>query len=89
MSQGGNGRACDSRASLPRESVLPRLVSCLRGFLDEQPCRRLLIVVKCAEVGGGGCLDDLQELLQEKECPNCVLDRGLDARIGCDESPPR
>ena len=47
MSQGCNGGVCDSRAWLPRDSVLPRLVRCLRGFLDEQPCCRLLIIVKC------------------------------------------
>ena len=65
--------------------MLPKLVRCLCGFLDEQPCYRLLITVKCAETGEGGCLDGLretrlQELLTEKACPDCVTDRTLDAR---------
>ena len=51
----------------------------------------MLIAVECAEIGGGGCLDDLretrlQDLLREKACPNCVSDHTLDARFGCDES---
>ena len=49
--------------------------------------------VQSAEIGGGGCLDDLgearlQNLPWEKACPNCVLDHSLNARIGCDESSP-
>ena len=66
MSQGGDGRSWDSGTLLPRDSVLPRLVRCLRGFLNEQPCRLLFFIVKRDEIGGGGCLDGLRETrLQE------------------------
>ena len=65
MSQGCNGRACHSG---PEDSVLPRLVCCLRGFLDEQPCCRLLIIVMRAEIGGGGCLDGLGERRVSRSC---------------------
>ena len=50
MSQECDGWASDCGALLPRDSVLPRLVRCLCGFLDEQPCCLLLVTVKCTEV---------------------------------------
>ena len=61
----------------------PGLVRCLRCFLDEQPCRPLRVTVKRADIGGGGCLDDLretrlQDLLREKTCQDCVTDHALD-----------
>ena len=73
-----------------RDSVLPRLVRCLFGFLDEQPCCRLLIIVKCTEVCGGGGVDDLrqtrlQEVLRKKACQDCVTDHAKHSRLGCDE----
>ena len=52
--------------------------------------RCLLVAVECAEIGGGGCLDDLretrlQDLLREKAFQDCVTDHALDARFGFDE----
>ena len=57
MAQGCDGQVCDSGALLSRDSVLPRLVRCLCGFLDEQQCCRLLIIVKCTEEWGGCCVE--------------------------------
>ena len=90
MSEACNGRACNFGAVLPRDSVLSRLVRCLCGSLDEQPCCRLLIIVKCTEVSGGGGVDDLrqtrlQELLREKACQDCVTDHAKCSWLGRDE----
>ena len=57
-------------------------------LLNMQLYRCLLVAVECAEIGGGGCLDDLretrlQDLLREMAC---VSDHTLDARFACDES---
>ena len=74
-----------------RDGLLPSSVCRLGCLLNIQLRRCLLIVVECAEPGGGGCLDDLREtrlhdLLTEKACPDCVLDHSFGARLGCDES---
>ena len=74
-----------------RDGLLPGFVCSLGCLLNMQLRRCLLITVECAEVGGGGCLDDLgetrlQDLLRRKACPNCISDHTLDARFGCDES---
>ena len=86
MSQGCGGRASDSGALLPRDSVLPKLVRCLCGFLDEQPCGLLLVIVKCTEVCGSGGFDDLrqtrlQELLREKACQDCNTDHNMNLLV--------
>ena len=82
---------CDAWSLQSSNCLLPSFVCCLSCLLNIQLRRCLLITVKCAEVGGGSCLDDLrearlQDLLREKACPNCVSDHSLNARFGCDES---
>ena len=88
MFQGCNGRVCDTRSLLSRDSLLSGFVCRLGCLLNIQPCRCLLVVV---EKGGGGGLDDLretrlQDLLRENARPDCASDHTLDARFGCDES---
>ena len=53
-------------------------------------CRGQLIVIKGAEIGGGGCFDDLgeariQDLFREKEFQDWII-ASMRARFGCDES---
>ena len=81
MFQGCNGQVCDTRSLQSRYSLLPSFVCWLGCLLN----------MECAEIGGGGCLDDLretrlQDLLKEKARPDSVSDHTLDARFGCDES---
>ena len=90
-SKGSDGRVWDARSLQSRDGLLPGFICRLGCLLNIQLRRSLLIAVECAEVGGGGCLDDLremglQDLLREKACPNCVSDHTLGARFGCDES---
>ena len=85
MFKGCNGRVCDTRSLQSRDGLLPGFV-CRLGCLLNIHRLCLLVAVECAEIGGGGGLDDLretrlQDLLREKACPNCVTDRTLDARF--------
>ena len=83
MFQGWNGRVCDAWSLQRRFAARLRLPPGLPSGL--------LVAVECAEISGGGGLDDLretrlQDLLSEKARPNCVSDHTLDAWFGCDES---
>ena len=91
MFEGCHGRVGDTHSLQSQDSLLPGFVCCLGCLLNIQLRRCLLGIVECAETGGGSCLDDrgkasLEDLIREKACPNCVWDRRLDARFGCDES---
>ena len=93
MFKGCDGRVGDARSVQSRDGLLPGFVCRLGCLLNMQLRRCLLIAVECAEMGGGGCLDDLretrlQDLPREKACPDCVSDHAMDARFGCDESSP-
>ena len=89
MFEGCDGRVWDASILQSSDCLLPSFVCCLSCLLNMQLCRGLLIVVKSAEVGGGGCLVDrgeasLQEVLWEMAC----LDHYMNTRFGCDESSP-
>ena len=91
MFEGSDGRVFDDPSLHSSNCLLPSFVCCLVCLLYIQLCRCLLIVIKSAEIGGGGCLDDLrearlQDLLWEKACQKCVSDHTLDALFGCNES---
>ena len=77
-----DGRICNAWPLHSSNCSLSSFVCCLS-------CRGLLIVIKGAEIGGGGGLDDLRErrasnLLREKARPDRVMDDTLNARLGCD-----
>ena len=72
------------------ETVCCRLVRCLCGFLDEQSCCLLFVIVKCTEVCGSGGFDDLrqtrlQKLFREKARQDCFTDHTVNSRFSCDE----
>ena len=69
MFEGCDGRVCDA---------WPLQVRQFFAALNRQLRRGLVIVIKSAEIGRGGCFHDrreasLQEVLWEKACPDCVL----------------
>ena len=61
MFKGCDGRVHDAGSLQSRDSCLPSFVCRLGCLLNIQPCCCLLVVVECAEIGGGGDLDDLRE----------------------------
>ena len=91
MFEGCDGRVGDAWSLQSSNCVLPSFVCCLGCLLDIQLRRSLIIVIKSAEICGGGCFDNngevrLQDLLWEKACPDCVSDHSQDAQFGCDAS---
>ena len=71
--EGCDGRICDARSL--------QSSNCLGCLLNVQLCSGLLIVVKSAEIGGGGCLDDLREARLPAQTASWIiaLMRGLAA----------
>ena len=68
MFKGCDGRVCDARSLQCRDGLLPGFVCRLGRLLNIQLRRSLLITVECAEISGGGSLDDLRETrLQQGE----------------------
>ena len=75
MFKGSDGRVCDASPLQSSNCLLPSFVCCLSCLLHIQLCRCLLIIVRCAEIGGGGCLDDLRcaVLMYCGSCMLCVV----------------
>ena len=76
--EGCDGRVCDAWSLQSSNSLLPSFVCCLSCLQNIQLCQGLVIVVKNAEIGRGGCFDDrgeasLQEVLWEKGLPRLHL----------------
>ena len=58
MFEGCDGWVCDDWSLQSSKCLLPSFVCCLSCLLNIQLCRGLIFVIKCAEIGGGGCFDD-------------------------------
>ena len=61
MFKGCDGRVGDTRSLQSSDGLLSGFVCHLGCLLNIQLYRCLLVAVECAEIGGGGCLDDLRE----------------------------
>ena len=88
--EGSQCRVCDTGPLQSSNCLLPCLFCCLGRLLNIQLCHGFVLVIESVNAGGKGCFDNrgkasFQVVLRQKASSDCILDRCMDARLGCYE----